>query len=116
MLLMARSLMLDLLDIQGDAFVGRETLPTLLGTAAGRSLLHLCLLLAAILPLAGSVFLDLEASAAAFSVAPLALVAVSIWLRMQRFASEVAVRLFVDGGLFLAGLAPLVLWMTSRVR
>ena len=116
MLLMARSLMLDLLDIQGDAFVGRETLPTLLGTATGRSLLHLCLLLATILPIAGSVLLDLEAAAAVFSVAPLALVAVSIWLRMQRFPSEVTVRLFVDGGLLLAGLAPLVLWLSSRVR
>ena len=105
-LMMSRSLIMDLLDIQGDAFVGRETLPTMLGTTTGRLLLYSSLLVAAGIP---SLFLG--PAAAGLAVAPAYLAGVSIWLLLRRFPSEIGVRLLIDGGLMLAGAVPLLIWL-----
>lgn len=113
LLLTARSLILDLVDILGDAFVGRETIPNNLGIKKSKNLLYSCLLASGLIPLIGVFILNLKFSFLGFIASPLFVAIASIWLKKQSFPSEVSVRLVVDSGLFLAGALPLMLWYSE---
>ncbi len=107
LLFLGRSLMMDLVDIQGDAMVGRDTLPIALGIRNGRRLLKLFM---------GAPVAMTSAAVLAGLLPPHALWALvgNAWLlwgysRIMKtpFPGELVTRIAGDGALFAAGAAPL---------
>lgn len=109
LLVLGRSLLLDLVDLQSDAVMGRDTLPLALGWRRSRGLFWACATLPVLL---------LGASAASGTLPPCALGAVagSVWLsaghillRATPFPSELSARAAADGSLFAAGILTILL-------
>ncbi len=108
-LFFSRSLLIDLVDLQGDALLGMDTLPIHLGAARCRAILLAAAGSAAVVQLA-AVFLEgLPPCAGSFAVAPVLLALAYLFLEKSHFPSELWVRVLSDGSLLLAGLVPYLL-------
>ncbi len=108
-LFLARCLLADLTDLQGDALLGIDTIPIHAGRDRSMKLFWSCVVLAAILPAAGMAagFLPLQASA--FAIGLVFLCVGYFVLHSVSFPSELFKRLIADGSLFIAGAAPALL-------
>jgi len=109
MLLLARAILLDLVDLQSDAMMGRDTIPLALGWVWSRILFWACVTLPVVIVTA-SVALDLLALPALGILAGYAwLTAGYIVLRRTPFPSDLLARTAADGSLLAAGILPLLL-------
>lgn len=105
-LFLARSLLVDLVDLQGDALMGMDTIPLKLGRNRSRQLLYLSLVAATVSMLAGVGLGMLPACAVSFVVAPLWLFWGFRIVKATPFPSELTARTASDGALLTAGLVP----------
>ncbi len=112
-LFLGRSLMLDLVDLQGDALMGRDTIPLSLGKERSRTLLWALVSIPPVVLLTAAVLRVLP-------IAALGALAGHAWLaagylRTSRipFPSELAARAAGDGSLLAAGLGPLLVRLVS---
>lgn len=108
MLVLGRSVLLDLIDLQSDAVMGRDTLPLALGWRKSRALFWLCSLLP--VPLVG-----LAAAFGLLGLSALGIAGGSGWLaagylllRRTPFPSDLTARAAADGSLFAAGILPIL--------
>ncbi len=108
LLLMGRSLLLDLVDLQGDAMLGRDTIPLALGRTRSEVLFWSCSALPVILVACGW-------ARGLLPAAGLGSLAGSLWLAVgytlltrNPFPSELSARLAADGSLFAAGIVPVL--------
>ena len=108
-LFFARSLFVDLVDLQGDALLGMDTLPLNLGGKRCRTLLLFCCLLASVIHLAGWAAGLLPLCSIGFIAAPVMLGAGLLFLERDLFYPEMGIRIVADGSLLAAGLFPLLL-------
>jgi 4-hydroxy-3-methylbut-2-enyl diphosphate reductase len=108
-LFFARSLFVDLVDLQGDALLGMDTLPLKLGGKRCRTLLLLCLSLAVLIHPAGWLMGILPPCSLGFVAGPLVLAAGLVFMERDLFFPEMGVRTAADGSLLAAGLLPLLL-------
>ena len=108
-LFFARSLLIDLVDLQGDALLGMDTLPLHLGAARCRIILLSAAAMAAVVQIAAVLLKGLPVCAAGFVLAPCLLAFAYLYLERKPFPSELWVRVLSDGSLLLAGLVPYVL-------
>lgn len=108
-LFFARSLLIDLVDLQGDALLGMDTLPLHLGSSWCRRILLISSAIAVLIPLSAVAAGALQTCASGFAVAPLLLAAVYLVIERKPFPSELSVRVLSDGSLLLAGLIPFIL-------
>ncbi len=108
-LFFARSLFVDLVDLQGDALLGMDTLPLKLGEKRCRTLLLICLLLAFLIHPVGRLLGILPPCSLGFTAGPLLLAAGLFFMENDRFFPEMWVRTIADGSLLAAGLLPLLL-------
>jgi len=109
-LFLSRSLLADLVDLQGDALMGMDTIPIHAGKSLSIRLFWLCLSLASVLLGAAIVADYLPVSAAAFFPGPLLLAVGFLILAKTPFPSEFLKRVVADGSLFVAGLIPLFVY------
>ncbi len=108
-LFLSRCLLADLVDLQGDALMGMDTIPIHAGRSLSVRLFWLCFTLASVL-LASGIALDyLPISAAAFFPGPLLLAAGFLILAETPFPSEFLKRVIADGSLFAAGILPVLI-------
>jgi len=114
-LFFARSLLIDLVDLQGDALLGMDTLPLHLGAARCKRILMLSAAAAALIHLAAVVTGNLHICAASFILAPGMLVFAYLFLESKPFPSELAVRVLSDGSLLIAGLLPFILCRIQEI-
>ena len=106
-LFLARSVLVDLVDLQGDALMGLDTIPLKLGEAWSVRLLFGSAAASAVAVGAG-VFLELlPVRSLGFLLAPAWLMAGYAAVRKAAFPSELHSRLATDGSLFVAGIATL---------
>jgi 4-hydroxy-3-methylbut-2-enyl diphosphate reductase len=111
-LFLARCLLADLTDLQGDALMGLDTIPIHAGLKRSVLLFWLCTALAALLPATGIAAGFLPPESAAFGLGLLSLCTGFFVLRSASFPSELFKRGVADGSLLAAGLAPAILcWM-----
>lgn len=108
-LFLSRCLLADLVDLQGDALMGMDTIPIHAGRSLSVRLFWLCLLLATVLLAAGIAMGYLTGSAAAFFPGPLFLAAGYLILGRTPFPSELFKRVIADGSLFAAGFFSLLI-------
>jgi 4-hydroxy-3-methylbut-2-enyl diphosphate reductase len=109
LLFFSRSLFLDLVDLQGDALLGMDTLPIHLGADRCRKIL-LASATAVIVVQASAVVLGkFPLCALGFVAAPVLLIWAYIRLEKESFPSELSVRVISDGSLVIAGLIPYLL-------
>jgi len=108
-LFLSRCLLADLVDLQGDALMGMDTIPIHAGRALSVRLFWLCFSLASVFLAAGIAVGYLPGAAAAFFPGPLFLAAGFLILARTPFPSELLKRLIADGSLFAAGLLPVLI-------
>lgn len=108
-LFFARSLFVDLVDLQGDALMGMDTLPLNLGGKRCRSLLLLCCAFASLVQFAGWAAGLLPACSLGFAAAPALLGVGLFFLERDQFYPEIGIRMVADGSLLAAGLFPLLI-------
>ena len=108
-LFFARSLFVDLVDLQGDALLGMDTLPLNLGGRRCRTLLLVCCLLASLIHLVGFIAGLLPLRSLGFIAAPVILAAGLLFLERDLFFPEMGIRIVADGSLLAAGLFPLLI-------
>ncbi|MCK4806885.1 MAG: hypothetical protein KAT09_04530, partial [Candidatus Aegiribacteria sp.] len=108
-LFLSRCLLTDLVDLQGDALMGMDTIPIHAGKFMSIRLFWLCFSLASVLLAAGIASGYLPGSAAAFFPGPLFLAAGFLILARTPFPSELLKRVIADGSLFAAGLLPVLI-------
>lgn len=106
-LFLGRSVLVDLMDLQGDALMGLDTIPLKLGEAWSVRLLMGSAALSAAAVAAGAAAGYLPAQALGFLVAPCWMVAGYFTMRRSAFPSELGSRFATDGSLFAAGIATL---------
>jgi len=109
LLFFARSLLIDLVDLQGDALLGMDTLPLHLGADRCRIILLSAAATAAVVHMAAVFFGALPLCAGGFVLAPALLAFAYLFLERKPFPSELWVRVLSDGSLLLAGLVPFIL-------
>lgn len=107
-LFLNRCLLTDLVDLQGDALMGMDTIPIHAGESTSILLFWMCFSITSVLLVAGIVSGYLPGSTAAFIPGLLSLAAGFIYLARTPFPSELAKRLISDGSLFAAGLFPVL--------
>jgi 4-hydroxy-3-methylbut-2-enyl diphosphate reductase len=107
-LFLNRCLLTDLVDLQGDALMGMDTIPIHAGKSRSIMLFWLCFLITSVLIVAGIVSGNLPGSAAAFVPGLLFLAAGLIFIERIPFPSEFAKRVISDGSLFSAGVFPVI--------
>ncbi|PIE52730.1 4-hydroxy-3-methylbut-2-enyl diphosphate reductase [Candidatus Fermentibacteria bacterium] len=112
-LFFARSLLIDLVDLQGDALLGMDTLPLHLGSMRCRRILMISMVAAPVIQTLAVVFNALPLCALGFVMAPALLAAAYLITEKKPFPSELSVRVYADGSLFLAGLVPFLLCMNQ---
>jgi len=112
-LFFARSLFVDLVDLQGDALLGMDTLPLNLGGKRCRSLLLLCCGIASLVQFAGWAAGFLPPCSLGFTVAPALLGIGLFFLERDLFYPEIGIRMVADGSLLAAGLFPLLICRTT---
>lgn len=108
LLLMGRSLLLDLVDLQGDAMLGRDTIPLTLGRTRSEVLFWSCSALPVILVAYGWARGLLPAAGLGSLAGSLWLAAGYTLLTRNPFPSELSARLAADGSLFAAGIVPVL--------
>lgn len=108
-LFFSRSLLIDLVDLQGDALLGMDTLPLHLGATRCRMILLASAAAAASVQLAALLLGGLPPCAGGFVLAPVMLVLAYLYLERKPFPSELWVRVLSDGSLLIAGLVPYAL-------
>ncbi len=106
LLFFSRSLFVDLVDLQGDALLGMDTLPLHLGAVRCKTILIASAFLGGLIQLVAVLMGIMPFGALGFIIAPLFLVLAYLALEKQAFPSELSVRVISDGSLFLAGLLP----------
>lgn len=107
-LFFARSLLIDLVDLQGDALLGMDTLPLHLGAARCRKILLTSAFTAAFVQVGAILGNGLPVCAVTFVLAPALLAFAYLYLERKPFPSELSVRVLSDGSLLLAGLVPYI--------
>jgi len=112
-LFFARSLFVDLVDLQGDALLGMDTLPLNLGGKRCRSLLLFCCAFASLVQLAGWATGLLPVCSLGFIAAPALLGVGLLYLERDLFYPEIGIRMVADGSLLVAGLFPLLICRTT---
>ena len=108
-LFLSRCLLADLVDLQGDALMGMDTIPIHAGRSLSVRLFWLCFSLASVLLAAGIASGYLPLNAAAFFPGPLLLAAGFLILARTPFPSEFLKRAIADGSLFAAGVLPVLI-------
>jgi 4-hydroxy-3-methylbut-2-enyl diphosphate reductase len=106
-LFLARSVLVDLVDLQGDALMGLDTIPLKLGESWSVRLLMGSSVLSAVAVAAGVALERLPVRALGFLVAPAWVMAGYCAMRRSAFPSELGSRFATDGSLFAAGIATL---------
>ncbi|MEN8208014.1 MAG: 4-hydroxy-3-methylbut-2-enyl diphosphate reductase [Candidatus Fermentibacteria bacterium] len=112
-LFLSRCLLADLVDLQGDALMGMDTIPIHAGRSVSVRLFWLCFSLASVLMAAGVASGYLPPSAAAFFPGPLLLAAGFLILTRTPFPSELLKRGIADGSLFAAGILPVLICIVN---
>jgi (E)-4-hydroxy-3-methyl-but-2-enyl pyrophosphate reductase len=113
LLFLARSIFVDLVDLQGDALMGLDTIPLSLGAGRSRMLLLVSALLSSLVQIGAVAVGELPPEALGFLAAPLWLCLGQQMLQRSALPTELAVRVVADGSLLLAGLCPFVLSMVT---
>lgn len=108
-LFFSRSLFLDLVDLQGDALLGMDTLPLYLGAARCRKILLACATAGGLMQITAVLLGKFPPCALGFVFAPVLLIWEYIRLEKESFPSELSVRVISDGSLAIAGLIPYLL-------
>jgi (E)-4-hydroxy-3-methyl-but-2-enyl pyrophosphate reductase len=108
-LFLSRCLLTDLVDLQGDALMGMDTIPIHAGRSRSVQLFWLCVSVAILLLLAGMASGHLPGSTAEFLPGLLLLAAGFLILARTPFPSELLKRIIADGSLFAAGILPVLL-------
>ena len=108
-LFLARCLLADLTDLQGDALMGIDTIPIHAGRDRSVRLFWACIVLTAVLPAVGMAAGFLPPQASAFAIGLGFLCVGYFVLRSASFPSELFKRAVADGSLFIAGAAPALL-------
>jgi len=108
-LFLARCLLADLTDLQGDALMGMDTIPIHAGPRRSIALFWVCVGLAALLPAGGIAAGVLPLWSAGLGLGLLSLCAGFFVLRGASFPSELFKRGMADGSLLAAGIGPLLL-------
>ncbi|NLP06402.1 4-hydroxy-3-methylbut-2-enyl diphosphate reductase [Candidatus Fermentibacteria bacterium] len=116
LLLMGRSLLLDLVDLQGDAMLGRDTIPLTLGRRRSEALFWTCAALPVILVAFGFARGLLPAPGLGSFAGSLWLAAGYRLLIRNPFPSELSARLAADGSLFAAGIVPFLASIIFEAR
>ncbi len=109
LLFLARSIFVDLVDLQGDALMGLDTIPLSLGAKRSRMLLLACAGFCSLIQIASVALAVLPIAALGFLVAPMWLFAGLVMLERSALPTELAVRTVADGSLLMAGLIPFVM-------
>ncbi len=107
-LFLSRCLLTDLVDLQGDALMGMDTIPIHAGRSKSVLLFWLCLSLASLLLIIGIASGYLPGCTAEFFPGLLSLAAGFLILAKRPFPSELLKRTIADGSLFAAGVLPVV--------
>jgi len=115
-LFFSRSLLVDLVDLQGDALLGMDTLPLHLGAARCRKILLASAAAGGVLQIAAVVTGKLPLCTLGFLVAPVLLAGAYLRLEKQSFPSELSVRVISDGSLAMAGFIPYLLCIVMRMQ
>ncbi len=111
-LVYARSLLLDIRDIQGDQLVGRETVPIIIGMKKTKLYIGIVLIITAVC-LSISGWLNWASSLSFFLLASIGYCAFYLYLYHKRIISQgVSCDAVVDGQFYLTGLITLF-WMNS---
>ncbi len=108
-LFFSRSLFLDLVDLQGDALLGMDTLPLHLGAARCRKILLASATAGGLVQITAVLLGKFQLCALGFVAAPVLLIWAYIHLEKESFPSELSVRVISDGSLVIAGLIPYLL-------
>lgn len=112
-LFLSRCLLTDLVDLQGDALMGMDTIPIHAGRSRSVLMFWLCLLLASVLLVTGIASGYLPGSTTAFFPGLLSLAAGFLVLANTPFPSELSKRLIADGSLFAAGALPVLIYFAG---
>lgn len=107
-LFLDRCLLADLVDMQGDALMGLDTIPILAGREKSVILFRCCFVLATVLPASGIAIGCLPAHASAIAFGLISLAVGYFYLSRSPFPSEFSKRIIADGSLFIAGFAPIL--------
>ncbi len=108
-LFFSRSLFLDLVDLQGDALLGMDTLPLHLGAVRCRKILLVSATAGGLVQITAVFTGKVPLCALGFVIAPVLLIWAYIHLEKEAFPSELSVRVISDGTLATAGLIPYLL-------
>jgi (E)-4-hydroxy-3-methyl-but-2-enyl pyrophosphate reductase len=114
-LFFSRSLFVDLVDLQGDALLGMDTLPLHLGAARCRIVLLASAAAGGILQVTAVFVEKLPLCSLGFLVAPVLLAGAYLHLEKQAFPSELSVRVVSDGSLAMAGFIPYMLCIIKKL-
>ena len=99
----------DLVDLQGDALLGMDTLPLHLGAARCRKILLASATAGGLIQIAAVIAGKVPPSALGFVAAPALLIGAYYHFERKAFPSELSVRVISDGSLAIAGLLPFLL-------
>lgn len=99
-----RTALSDLMDIQGDRIVGRETIPILLGAKKTREMLRKLLIFLVLLPVVPSLFGWTTSAGYLLALLPVVLSAVLLQSRKGQLVDRFLFEALLDGSLFLAGI------------
>ncbi len=108
-LFFSRSLFLDLVDLQGDALLGMDTLPLHLGAVRCRKILLASAAAGGVVQLSAVFAGKFPVCSLGFLIAPALLILAYLRLEKEAFPSELSVRVISDGSLAIAGLIPYLL-------
>lgn len=115
-LFLGRCLLADLVDLQGDALMGMDTIPIHAGRARSVFLFWTCFAAAGLLLAAGTVTGHLGTVTLLFLPGMLTLAAGFFVLGRMPFPSELAKRALADGSLFAAGVLPAFILLSGGGR
>jgi 4-hydroxy-3-methylbut-2-enyl diphosphate reductase len=103
-LVYVKSALIDIMQVQGDLIVGKETLPIVLGEKTTFSFLKKMLFFTVVLLVAGPLLADVSPLSYTLAICPLSL-AITLWLyEKQRLHPGIRLEALVEGPFFLAGL------------
>lgn len=114
-LFLDRCLLADLVDMQGDALMGIDTIPIHAGREKSVILFWFCFILAVILPVSGIAVRYLPVHASAIAGGLVTLAVGYFYLGRTPFPSEFSKRIIADGSLFIAGLSPILVYYIGEV-
>jgi len=116
-LFLARCLLADLTDLQGDALMGMDTIPTHMGLSKSRVLFWGCIAIAFLLTSSGLLAKYLPVTSIGIFAGLSGLTAGYYILGRTVFPSELFKRIIADGSLFLTGVMPVLLaFVEGRIQ